>query len=72
MGNPENPYKVRLDVSNFGPIAEGSVELRPLTVFIGPSNTGKTYLATLIYALHRFLGGAASLSGVGISAELDS
>ena len=28
----------------------------PLTVFVGPSNTGKSYLATLIYALHRFLG----------------
>jgi len=30
------------------------VELRPLTVFVGPSNTGKSYLAILIYALHRF------------------
>ena len=34
-------------VSNFGPIARGSVELRPLTVFFGPSNSGKTFLATL-------------------------
>ena len=71
MGNPENPYKVRLDVSNFGPIAEGSVELRPLTVFIGPSNTGKTYLATLIYALHRFFKGAALLSALGPSSSLE-
>ena len=29
------------------------MDLRPLTVFVGPSNTGKTSLATLIYALHR-------------------
>ncbi len=36
---------------DFGPIVEGTVELRPLTVFVGPSNTGKSYLATLIYAL---------------------
>ena len=28
--------------------------LRPLTVFVGPSNTGKSYLAILIYALHRY------------------
>lgn len=58
MGSPENPYKVRLDVSNFGPIAEASVELRPLTVFVGPSNTGKSYLAVLTYALQRFFSGA--------------
>ena len=47
---------LELTVSNFGPIAEGTVELRPFTVFVGPSNTGKSYLATLIYALHEFLG----------------
>ena len=43
-----------LSVANFGPIAEAKVELRPLSVFIGPSNTGKSYMAVLIYALHRF------------------
>lgn len=40
-------------VEDFGPIGEGSVDLRPLTVFVGPSNTGKSYLAILLYALHR-------------------
>ena len=49
---------LELDVSEFGPIARAAVELRPLTVFIGPSNTGKSWLATLIYALHRFMGRA--------------
>ena len=43
----------RLTVKNFGPIVEAAVELRPLTVFVGPSNTGKSYLAILIYALHK-------------------
>ncbi len=47
----------RLDVEDFGPIGKASVDLRPLTVFIGPSNTGKSYLATLIYALHQAFGG---------------
>ena len=47
---------LELTVSDFGPIAEGRVELRPMTVFVGPSNTGKSYLAILIYALHRFFG----------------
>ena len=45
-------------VEDFGPIGEGSVELRPLTVFVGPSNTGKSYLAILLYALHRHFSSA--------------
>ena len=44
--------KVEIAVKNFGPIAEADIDLRPLTVFVGPSNTGKTYFATLVYALH--------------------
>ena len=44
----------RLQVTDFGPIAHADVEFRPLTVFLGPSNTGKSYLATLSYALHRY------------------
>ena len=40
-----------------GPIAEANIDLRPLTVFVGPSNTGKTYFATLVYALHGILDG---------------
>ena len=45
---------MELEVSDFGPIARAKIDLRPLTVFVGPSNTGKSYLAILIYALHRF------------------
>lgn len=51
------PPDVRMEVKNFGPIAQGFVDLRPLTVFVGKSNTGKTYLATLIYALRRITDG---------------
>ena len=40
-----------VSVENFGPIREGTVELRPLTVFVGPNNSGKSYMATLIYAI---------------------
>ena len=53
---PTSP-SVRISVQDFGPIANGTINLRPLTVFVGPSNTGKTYFATLIYALHRMLDG---------------
>ena len=44
--------KVEIAVENFGPIAKANIDLRPLTVFVGPSNTGKTYFATLVYALY--------------------
>ena len=46
-----------INVKNFGPIEKAEVDLRPLTVFVGESNTGKTYLAALIYALHQYFGG---------------
>lgn len=48
---------IGLKVTNFGPIVEADVELRPLTVFVGPSNTGKSYLAILIYSLHLLFAG---------------
>ena len=53
---PKHSNKIffELEVANFGPIEKGKVQLRPLTVFIGPSNTGKSYLAILVYALHKF------------------
>ena len=47
----------RLDVADFGPILSASIDVRPLTVLVGPSNTGKSYLAILLYALHRCFGG---------------
>ena len=40
-----------ISVKNFGPIAEGEVDLKPLTIFVGPSNTGKSYMATAVYAV---------------------
>ena len=48
---------VRVAVENLGPIGKGDIDLRPLTVFVGPSNTGKTYLAMSIYAMHRVFSG---------------
>ena len=54
MAESEESKHLRLKVANFGPIAKADIDLRPMTVFVGPSNTGKSYLAMLIYALHRF------------------
>lgn len=54
----------QIEAVNFGPIVSAKIDLRPMTVFVGPSNTGKSYLAILIYALHRFFGGNARFSGL--------
>ncbi len=60
MNEPETKDALEIEVADFGPIVEARVDLRPLTVFVGPSNTGKSYLAILIYALHRvFFGDTA-------------
>ncbi len=40
-----------ISVKNFGPMAEGAVDLKPLTIFVGPSNTGKSYMAAAIWAV---------------------
>ena len=42
---------ISVSVKDFGPIIEGAIELKPLTVFIGPNNSGKSHMATLVYAL---------------------
>ncbi len=54
----QNP---QLEVSNFGPILDAKLDLNPLTVFVGPSNTGKSYLAVLTYAMHNFFAAATEL-----------
>ena len=59
MNEQAGKGRLELEVKDFGPIVKAKVDLRPLTVFVGPSNTGKSYLAVLIYALHQFLGGFA-------------
>ena len=58
-----------VSVRNFGPVAEGRVQLKPLTVLIGPNNTGKSYLALLIYALTKVLRGGRR--GVSFSMSHD-
>ncbi len=42
-----------IQVKDFGPIIEGAVDLKPLTIFVGPNNSGKSYMAMLLYSLLR-------------------
>ena len=55
--NGQQHPNIQIAVENFGPIEKAEIDLRPLTVFVGESNTGKTYLAALIYALQRTFNG---------------
>ena len=64
---------LELSVRDFGPIARADIDLRPMTVFVGPSNTGKSYLAILIYALHRFFNSySSSLAEISFRDIFDS
>ena len=42
-----------IQVRNFGPVKSGQFELRPLTIFLGLNNTGKTYCALLVYSIYQ-------------------
>jgi predicted ATPase len=54
MGVVKNP---KITISNFGPIKRAQIELKPLNIFIGGHNTGKSYAAQLIYCIARELRG---------------
>lgn len=49
---------MRVTFRNLGPIQKTELDLRPMTVIIGPNNAGKTYLAYSIYGLWNVLGGS--------------
>ncbi len=48
---------MKIKFYNLGGIKETELELRPLTVIIGPNNSSKTYLAYSIYGLWQRAGG---------------
>ena len=45
----------KIHVENYGRIRDAEIELRPLTVFIGPNNTNKTWVAYAINGLVQLL-----------------
>ena len=61
----------KISVKNMGPIVSGEVDLKPLTIFIGPSNTGKSYLATAIYALMKAFEGVPFRQGSQFDRQSD-
>ena len=45
------PLRLDMRIHNFGPIKKAAISLRPFTIFIGPSNTGKSYAAMLAHSV---------------------
>ena len=44
---------LELKVENFGPIDKATIQVGQFTVFAGPNNTGKTFVAKMLYSILR-------------------
>ncbi len=42
-------FLFQINFKDFGPVKNAEIEVHPLTVFVGPNNTGKTYVAYFIW-----------------------
>lgn len=51
---------------NIGTIKETSLDLRPLTVIIGPNNSNKTYISYSVYGLLKYLNSSVRIGRFGI------
>ena len=50
-GERPAPINLNLTIRNFGPVEHGSIDIRPLTILIGPNNSGKSYVAMLLRSI---------------------
>ena len=50
------PIDLKLTLENFGPLRKAEIDLKPMTIFIGPNNSGKTYAAMMFYSLFDSMG----------------
>ena len=46
---------MKLEIRNLGVIEEAKIDIKPLTVFVGPNNAGKTWLAYTFSGIFRRL-----------------
>lgn len=47
-------HRSQISLEDFGRIASADIEIAPLTILVGKNNSGKSYLASLLWALHNF------------------
>lgn len=54
-----------LIVENYGKIENAEIEVKPLTLFVGDNNSGKSYLLSLVWALYSGEGSSILYRGIG-------
>ena len=47
----DNERSMAITIENFGPISKGTINLKPLTIFVGPNGCGKSHAAALFYTM---------------------
>ena len=65
-----NKHNFNIKIENFGPIKEVDLDICPLTVFMGPNNSGKSFAAKLIHCLS--LNTEEDISEIGLKYVFDS
>ena len=55
---------MRVKIKNMGPVKSAEVDLKRLVLFVGPNNTGKSFIATVLYAALSQTGVASSQQAV--------
>jgi len=45
--------KNNIKVNNFGIIKDANIDISPLTIFIGPNSSGKSFIAKLIHCFSK-------------------
>ena len=51
MNRANSKIDLTLHIKNFGPVSNAIISLKPLTIFIGPNNSGKSYAAMLVHSI---------------------
>jgi len=57
---PATAAPLEISVTNFGPISRGTFRIAPMTIFVGPNNSGKTYASLLAHSVLSCLSARAS------------
>ncbi len=51
MAKQDEPLELTVRIKDFGPISRGEIALKPLTILVGPNNSGKSYAAMLLHSI---------------------